>query len=119
MKRKRYKPRGSLWQLFTFSGYIGMGEFWSELGVRLIYLVCAAIILCIAIVVLIPGTTQELIAITDVAVPVLAVIWAIPIIAMTRRRLRDAGYSAKSYLWLLLPVIGWLIFVLRLCGKSK
>lgn len=119
MKRKKYKPRGQLWQLFTFSGYIGSGEFWAELGVRVIYFLCASILLCIGIVVVVPGNTQELIAITDVAVPILGVIWIIPVIALTRRRLRDAGYDAKSYLWLLLPVIGWIIFILRLCGKSK
>ena len=33
--------------------------------------------------------------------------------------LRDAGFTAKSYLWLLLPVVGWLIFIVkRLCARS-
>ena len=42
----------------------------------------------------------------------------IPGLAITVRRLRDAGYSAKSYLWLLLPIVGWTVFVIRLCAKT-
>ena len=47
--------------------------------------------------------------------------WAsiVPLLAITVRRLRDAGYSAKSFLWLLVPVIGQIAFFARLCSKSK
>lgn len=47
--------------------------------------------------------------------------WAsiVPLLAITVRRLRDAGYSAKSFLWLLLPGIGGIAFLVRLCTKSK
>lgn len=42
----------------------------------------------------------------------------IPGLAITVRRLRDAGYSWLSYFWLLLPIVGWIIFIVRLCKKS-
>ena len=84
----------------------------------MIEFLCAAVLSCIVIVVLIPRETEELSGIMDTLFPVLAILWSIPIISMTRRRLRDAGYDAKSYLWLLLPVVGWIVFLVRLCGKS-
>lgn len=59
------------------------------------------------------------------AVPALTVLGTIysvaafiPGLAITVRRLRDAGHTWLSYFWLLLPVIGWIIFIVRLCKKS-
>jgi len=43
----------------------------------------------------------------------------LPLFAMTFRRLRDAGYGPKSFLWLLIPVIGQFAFLARLCTNSK
>lgn len=43
----------------------------------------------------------------------------IPMTAVTVRRLRDAGFSCRSYFWLLVPVIGFFAFIARLCEKSK
>lgn len=47
--------------------------------------------------------------------------WAsiVPLLAITVRRLRDAGYSPRSFLWLLIPVIGQIAFFARLCSRSK
>lgn len=39
-------------------------------------------------------------------------------ISMSTRRLRDAGYSPKSFFWLLVPLIGGIGFLYRLCAKS-
>ena len=93
------------------------GEFWSEVGVRVIGFICAAIMLCILLAVLVPADTQELINLVDVTILILGLCWGVTIIAMSRRRLRDAGFGAKSYLWLLLPVVGWIVFLVRLCKK--
>ncbi len=43
----------------------------------------------------------------------------LPLLAMTFRRLRDADYGPKSFLWLLIPVIGQFAFLARLCTNSK
>lgn len=117
-KYKMYQKPNFFRRNFSFAGTMGAADFWSELGIRVIGLLCAAIILCILIVLVVPGDTEQLIEIVDMVMPFLAIIWMIPIIAMTRRRLRDAGHSAKSYLWLLIPAIGLIIFVVLLCGKS-
>ncbi len=43
----------------------------------------------------------------------------VPMIAVCIRRLRDAGYSAKSFFWLLIPVLGGFAFLARLLAPSK
>lgn len=118
MNKKLFKKRNFLYRTFSFSGYITAGNFWSEIGIRLIEFFCASIFLCIAVSVLVPGDTEDLIDLVHILVPALGLLWAVPIVPLTRRRLRDAGYSAKSYLWLLLPVIGWIVFIVRMFAKS-
>ena len=39
-------------------------------------------------------------------------------VTMTKRRLTDAGYSGKAYLWLLIPVLGGIAFAARMFGKT-
>ena len=41
----------------------------------------------------------------------------IPSLAIAVRRLNDAGYSWKSLLWYLLPIVGWIIVLIRLIKK--
>ncbi len=113
-----YKKPNFFRRNFSFSGVIEATHFWSEIGVRVIGWLCASVLLSILISVLIPGTTEQLIELTNVVIPIFTIIWIIPMVALTRRRLRDAGYSAKSYLWLLLPVVGWIIFIVLLCRRS-
>ena len=45
-------------------------------------------------------------------------LFLVPGLALTVRRLRDAGYTAKSFFWLFIPVIGGIAFFARLCTKS-
>ncbi len=112
------KKRNFLYRLFTFSGYIGKGEFWSSMVSRLVSWFCAVVAMCIAVSVTVKGETGEIVDLCEHLAAVLAVLWAIPVVALTRRRLRDGGLSPKNYLWLLLPVIGWIVFIVRLCAPS-
>ena len=112
------RKQSFLHRTFTFDGCMTVSQFWTELGIRMISCVCGAILACILIAVVVPGDTQELIVVANNVVPIFVVVWWLPVIPMTRRRLRDAGYTAKSYLWLLLPGIGTLVFLVRLCAKS-
>lgn len=98
---------------------MSVGAFWSECGVKVISYICAAIVLAIILSVTLPLSTEKLTDVTEYAAVVLAVLWCIPIARNTRYRLRDAGYTAKAYLWLLLPIVGWVIFVALLFAKSK
>lgn len=42
----------------------------------------------------------------------------IPSLAISVRRLNDAGYTWKSLLWYLCPIVGWIIVLVRLCKKT-
>lgn len=105
---------------FSFSGRMTAAEFWSSFCTSLIGSFCMLIALCIVLSVSTPGDDvgdleriMEWIAIAN------SLFWLTHIVALTRRRLRDAGFTAKSYLWLLLPVVGWFIFIFtRLCARS-
>lgn len=120
MDKRLFEKKYFLWRSFTFSGYISRGQFWSEIAMRIIGFFCATIILCIVVSVAIPADTERVVALVNILLPILGLIWLIPIIALTRRRLRDGGYSAKSYLWLLIPGIGLIAFIARLCsGTAK
>ena len=118
MDKRLVEKKYFLWRMFTFSGYISPAQFWSEIAMRLIGYFCAVIILCIVVSSKVQGDTAALVDLVNILVPILAILWSVPILALTRRRLRDAGYNAKSYLWLLLPVAGWIVFVVRLCSRT-
>jgi len=42
----------------------------------------------------------------------------LPAVAVATRRLRDAGKSFWNFLWLLLPVIGWIVLAVKLASES-
>lgn len=113
-----YKRPNFFQRNFSFAGRIDLPHFGSELGIRLITFLCAAILICIAASLVLPLDSDGVIRFMDLAVPILAAVWAVPIVALSRRRLRDAGCSARTYLWLLLPVVGWILFLIKLCRKS-
>jgi uncharacterized membrane protein YhaH (DUF805 family) len=43
----------------------------------------------------------------------------LPWIAASNRRFKDAGVSPKNFWWLALPIVGWILFVIRLTDPSK
>ncbi len=105
-------------RFFSFSGKMRIGEFWSELGTELIWAVCGMICLVLVLSVVITGDTQRVLDAVDVAVPIYGCLVLVRLAALSRRRLRDAGYGIRAYLWLLVPVAGPVVLVLLLCGKS-
>ena len=118
MDKRLFEKKYFLWRKLTFSGYISAGQFWTEIAMRIISFFCAEIILCIVLAAATPLDTEEILALLDILMPILSILWLYPIIVLSRRRLRDAGYSAKSYLWLLVPVIGLIAFLARLCSRT-
>ena len=93
-------------------------KFWSEFALKCISFFCALIVMIMILSASLPVSTKTLTQIVNYSAIALAVLWCIPIVRNTRRRLRDAGHSAKAYLWLLLPVLGWIWFIILLCTKS-
>ena len=118
MDKRLFQKKYFLWRMLTFSGHISPGQFWTEIATRIIGFFCATIILCIVVSVAVSADVEGTIAIVNMLLPILGLLWLIPIIALTRRRLRDAGYSAKSYLWLLVPLAGPIVFIVRLCART-
>ena len=119
MKRKyQYKQPNIFQRAFSFCGTMPRGEFWSEVGTRFISWFCALIMLCILVSVFVNADAAMLNLIMEIIAAVTLLIYAVSVIALSRRRLRDAGLGAKTYLWLLLPVIGWIVFIAKLCANS-
>ena len=114
MKNKYRKPH-----FFSFYGWMTVSEFWSSFFSSLLGGFCTLIGLCILVCLAVPGDVEELKAIMYWVNLANSLFWLVHIAALSRRRLRDAGFTAKSYLWLLLPVVGWLFFIVgRLCARS-
>ena len=64
------------------------------------------------------GTVVSIIPALNFLSTIYALAVLIPGLAINVRRLRDAGYRWTSLLWFFLPVIGWIIVLVRLCKKS-
>jgi hypothetical protein len=92
--------------------------FWSECVTQFIGWFCTVILMLIVLSVTVQGSVERISQIGEYAALGLGLLWCIPVIRNTRYRLKDAGYGKKTYLWLLLPIIGWIIFIARLCAKS-
>lgn len=43
----------------------------------------------------------------------------LPTLTAAVRRLRDAGESMHNFWWLLLPIVGWVIWIVKLAKPSK
>ena len=104
---------------FSFRGRVTRAEFWSSFFYSIMGCFATTILLCLVISISVSGEVEELAKIVEWAAMGNSLIWFVHIVAMSRRRLRDSGLSARSYLWLLLPGIGTLIFIIRhLCAPS-
>ena len=108
-----------LWRrAFDFSGRTSRSRFWQAIGweclLRLMFLlfVPLTVVLCTDL------SAQQIASAIDLAGRVYGFCLLISLTSMTVRRLRDAGYSAKALFWLLVPGIGMLALICRLCEKS-
>ena len=86
---------------------------------KIISWLCAVIMLTMILSTVLPLPLEQLVQIAEYTALGMAILWLIPIARNTRYRLRDAGYTAKAYFWLLLPIVGWLVFIVLMCIKRK
>ena len=88
-----------------FSGKTSVGGYW---WAWLANFIISAIISAIA---------------TALKLDVLATIWSIatllPGLAISVRRLKDAGYKWYNLLWVLVPLVGWIILIVLLVKPTK
>lgn len=61
--------------------------------------------------------------ILSVVLPELYTLWVlitlVPSFCVVARRLHDTGRSMWNYCWVLLPFVGWIIFLVFLCQKGS
>lgn len=96
----------SMWQNFAnFQDTASVRDYWMA------YLVNFVIGLVI-------GTVAGLIPALSFVASLYSLATLIPGLAISVRRLNDAGYTWKSLLWVLCPLVGWIIVLVRLCKKS-
>ena len=118
MDPRMFKKHNIFYRIFTFSGCVSASEFWWGLFTRIFSFFAAVVALCILLSAALQGTAEQINRVVNIAVPILGIIWLAAIAALTRRRLRDANVSPKNYFWLLVPVIGWIVFIVKLCARS-
>jgi uncharacterized membrane protein YhaH (DUF805 family) len=99
----------------TFSGRARRSEFW--------FAVLFTSLVSTAIAIVAPGTTQY---VNDIAIQqasVLSNLWQlaifVPSLALSWRRLHDIGRKGTYYLFILLPVVGWILLFIQLVKDSQ
>ena len=94
-------------KMFDFGGKSTLSEFWTVVLYNIVFSLCTAIIALPFVV------NFNLFAIVCSSLASFYnVIVFIPMLALTTRRLRDANHTTRSFLWLLLPFVGEIIFIL-------
>jgi len=99
----------------TFSGRARRSEFW--------FAVLFTSLVSTAISIVSPGTTQY---VNDIAIQqasVLSNLWQlaifVPSLALSWRRLHDVGRKGTYYLFILLPIVGWILLFIQLVKDSQ
>lgn len=55
----------------------------------------------------------------DIPIYIYSLIWLLPGLAVAVRRLHDIGKSGWNLLWILLPIIGWILLIYWYCQDSQ
>ena len=103
---------------FTFDGLLTVSDYWYGI----LFDILVQLILCISISIILLFSsnlgTDMVVLVAQIVLLVYNLLSFIPKLSATVRRLTDAGYSCKSFFWLLIPGIGQIAFISRLFGKS-
>ena len=99
----------------TFSGRARRSEFW--------FAVLFTSLVSIAISIVWPGTTVVVDGMTFQQASVPSNLWQlaifIPSLALSVRRLHDVGRKGTYYLFILLPIVGWILLFIQLVKDSE
>ncbi len=94
-----------------FEGRAGRPEFW--------WFILFSALVSSALGSLNLGTPDGVIAVGSSLASVWAIGTLLPTLAVAVRRLRDAGRQWTEIFWLLLPIAGLIVLIVRLCEPSK
>lgn len=102
---------------YSFSGRTTRRNYFKALVIHFILMLLMMFSIAI-ISVIICRDSSRAVWIAQLVCGAYGVVLIVPCIAITVRRLNDAGYTARSFWWLLIPVLGGVALIARLCGKS-
>lgn len=110
------KSYWNYWRRYAdFHGTTTVGEFW----LNYLWFILVGIFFLISVpvvsVVVFRLSVDEYMRVFEILRAAYGVVNVVPLCAVTVRRLNDAGYSWKSLFWLLVPGIGLLAILARLC----
>jgi uncharacterized membrane protein YhaH (DUF805 family) len=99
----------------TFSGRARRSEFW--------YAVLFTTLVSAVIGLVFPGTVM---VVNDISIPQSSLpsnLWQlaifVPSLALTWRRLHDVGRSGAYYLFILIPIVGWIMLLVQFLKDSE
>lgn len=96
------------------------GAIFFNLFLHFLFMICFLMITIFLGIIGMPGTAFEAFAtLVTTVIRIYDLAFFVPLLSATVRRLRDARYSAKAFLWLLIPVLGMIAFFARLFEKTK
>ena len=108
------------WRRYAdFKGKSTVSEFWLALLWNKIVELLLGVIALIILIAAFSMDAEQAYFIFQIVLMLYTIVCATPSLSLTVRRLRDAGYSAASFWWLLVPGIGMIALFARLCRKSK
>ena len=110
------------WRRFAdFSGRTSRRDYWvacfTGFGVQFLYSVFC-MVLCLVIAAYLELTVDQMSLAFRILTSLYSTAYLLPYLAMTVRRLRDAGYHSKLLFLLIIPPVGFLAILARLCSKS-
>lgn len=104
-----FGPYAEYWKRYAdFDGKTNKRDYWMVVLVNLLISVAISVIASIGALRIVATTIDSLYAIAAL----------IPGLAITTRRLHDTGRSGLNLFWLLLPIAGWIIILVYVCGDS-
>jgi len=110
-----------------FSGRARRSEYWGTVLFNVIAQVVLSVVLVAVLVIWFSSTEMN----ADVSVVRLSLImikavrslynliWLLPGLAVSVRRLHDIGKSGLNVLWVFLPIIGWIMLLYWFCQDSE
>ena len=109
----------NFWRSYAdFKGRTPVRDFWISLLVHFIVVLFMQMLVLVLLILLTEMNAHEVLIVLSIQNFAVALCSICPCLAITARRLRDAGYSLHSMFWLLLPGIGYIAILARLCDRS-
>lgn len=106
-------------QYVCFSGKTSRREFWMTVLWHIIVIFLLQIVIGMSLILITDWAFDRIEQILAWILQLYCTGFFLPMLAVTVRRLNDAGYSVKSLLWLLIPGIGMIAVLARLCTERS